>query len=268
MLKKVVKVITFILISLVAVALLVALLPQLVTRIYTLPRLYSVASVPASPVAIVFGAGLRRDGTPSPVLRDRIDTAVELYTTGKVQKLLMSGDNRFIEHNEPGSMREYAISRGIPDSCLIDYEWERACDDYLAPNTGPLFVSRSLRSGEREAGEIDQLRSSFNFVGCANDLWCVQSCRAPVWSRETSGVGDFTGDNLGLEIFDLSLEISRHRAVQVVVGCNPHTAVGHVADIIGAALEGSFGYILDHCCSRDVHDLHHTGQDNILRGGL
>jgi SanA protein len=129
MLKKVMRVITIILISLIAVALLVTLLPQLVTRLYTLPRLYSVADVPASPVAIVFGAGLRRDGTPSPVLRDRIDTAVELYSAGKVQKLLMSGDNRFIEYNEPGAMQEYAISQGIPpEDIVLDYAGRRTYD--------------------------------------------------------------------------------------------------------------------------------------------
>jgi SanA protein len=129
MFKKVAKVITTMLISVIAVALLVALLPQLVTRIYTLPRLYSVSSVPASPVAIVFGAGLRRDGTPSPVLRDRIDTAVELYSAGKVQKLLMSGDNRFIDYNEPGAMQEYALSQGVPsEDIVLDYAGRRTYD--------------------------------------------------------------------------------------------------------------------------------------------
>jgi SanA protein len=80
-------------------------------------------------VAIVFGAGLRRDGTPSPVLRDRINTAVDLYSAGKVQKLLMSGDNRFIEYNEPGSMRDYAISQGIPlEDIVLDYAGRRTYD--------------------------------------------------------------------------------------------------------------------------------------------
>ena len=129
MFKKVMKVFTTILISLIIVTALVAVLPQLVTRIYSMPRLYSIAQVPAAPVAIVFGAGLRRDGTPSPVLRDRINTAVELYTAGKVQKLLMSGDNRFIEYNEPGAMRDYAISQGIPpDDIVLDYAGRRTYD--------------------------------------------------------------------------------------------------------------------------------------------
>jgi SanA protein len=129
MLKKVVKVLTTLLISLVIILSLAALLPQLVTRIYTLPRLYPINQVPAAPVAIVFGAGLRRDGSPSPVLRDRINTAVELYNTRKVQKLLMSGDNRFIEYNEPGAMREYAISQGIPpDDIVLDFAGRRTYD--------------------------------------------------------------------------------------------------------------------------------------------
>ena len=129
MFKKVVKVFTTILISLISITALVAVLPQLVTRIYTMPRLYSITQVPAAPVAIVFGAGLRRDGTPSPVLRDRINTAVELYGAGKVQKLLMSGDNRFIEYNEPGAMRDYAISQGIPpNDIVLDYAGRRTYD--------------------------------------------------------------------------------------------------------------------------------------------
>jgi SanA protein len=129
MLKKIVKVFTTILILILIIAALVVLLPQAVTRLYTSSRLYSVNKVPASPVAIVFGAGLRRDGTPSPVLRDRIDTAIQLYAAGKVQKLLMSGDNRFIEYNEPGAMRDYAISQGIPsDDIVLDYAGRRTYD--------------------------------------------------------------------------------------------------------------------------------------------
>lgn len=129
MLRKVLRVIIIIFISLIAIALLVALLPQVVTRLYTQPRLYSVSRVPASPVAIVFGAGLRRDGTPSPVLRDRIDTAVDLYFSGKAKKLLMSGDNRFVDYNEPGAMREYALSRGVPsEDIVLDYAGRRTYD--------------------------------------------------------------------------------------------------------------------------------------------
>jgi len=86
-------------------------------------------SVPADRVAIVFGAGLQRDGTPSAVLRDRVATAASLYFEGKVQKLLMSGDNRFLDYNEPGSMKAYAISLGVPgEDIVLDYAGRRTYD--------------------------------------------------------------------------------------------------------------------------------------------
>lgn len=104
-------------------------LPRLITALYSLPRMYSVENVPARPVAIVFGAGLWVDGTPTNVLRDRIATAAELFFSGKVQKILMSGDNRFIDYNEPGAMKEYALSLGVPESAIVlDYAGRRTYD--------------------------------------------------------------------------------------------------------------------------------------------
>ena len=93
------------------------ILPRLITALFAIPRSYSAQSAPTTPVAIVFGAGLWRDGTPTTVLRDRIATAAELYFSGKVQKILMSGDNSYLDYNEPGAMREYALSLGVPEEC-------------------------------------------------------------------------------------------------------------------------------------------------------
>jgi len=90
---------------------------------------FSEGNAPARKVAIVFGAQVRRDGTPSVVLRDRIETAVDLYKSGKVEKLLMSGDNRFVNYNEPESMRQYALTLGMPDSDIVlDYAGRRTYD--------------------------------------------------------------------------------------------------------------------------------------------
>ncbi len=116
-----------------AVLVVTVLAAFLVTRIlallYAAPRLASVESVLADRAAIVFGAGLRRDGTPSPVLRDRIATAARLYFEGKVEKLLMSGDNRFEDYNEPGAMKDYALELGIPaKDIVLDYAGRRTYD--------------------------------------------------------------------------------------------------------------------------------------------
>ncbi len=91
--------------------------------------IYDALNVPIRPVAIVFGAGLRWDGTPTAILRDRIVSAVALYKMGKVSKLLMSGDNRTTSYNEPEAMRQYALELGVPDTDIIlDYAGLRTYD--------------------------------------------------------------------------------------------------------------------------------------------
>jgi SanA protein len=102
---------------------------RLYTESYTSSRLHSVENTPSTQVAIVFGAGLMRDGTPTPVLRDRVATAAELYFSGKVEKLLMSGDNRFEDYNEPGAMAAYAARLGVPEADIVlDYAGRRTYD--------------------------------------------------------------------------------------------------------------------------------------------
>jgi SanA protein len=80
-------------------------------------------------VAIVFGASVWRSGQPSPVLKDRVETAVDLYKAGKVQKLLLSGDNRTVDYNEPAAMRQAAMQKGVPEQAIVlDYAGRRTYD--------------------------------------------------------------------------------------------------------------------------------------------
>jgi len=105
------------------------LLPRLAAIAYGLGRTYSVAAAPTQRAAIVFGAGLTRSGAPTRVLRDRVQTAVALYQVGKVEKLLMSGDNSVAGYNEPQAMREYAVSLGVPpEAIVLDYAGRRTYD--------------------------------------------------------------------------------------------------------------------------------------------
>ncbi|MBN1668999.1 MAG: YdcF family protein [Anaerolineales bacterium] len=109
--------------------LLVVLLARLVTNLYSRSKISDVEAANPHRVAIVFGAGLWRDGSPTPVLRDRVQTAAELYFQGKVEKLLMSGDNSYIEYNEPQAMKNYAISLGVPEAAIVlDYAGRRTYD--------------------------------------------------------------------------------------------------------------------------------------------
>jgi SanA protein len=110
-------------------ALLIILVPRLITGLYSADRMYQQSEAPARRVAIIFGAGLRRDGSPTAMLRDRVLTGAELYFSGKVEKLLMSGDNRFADYNEPESMRQFALSIGVPaEAIVLDYAGRRTYD--------------------------------------------------------------------------------------------------------------------------------------------
>jgi SanA protein len=99
----------------------------------TTGRLYaSVNDIPAEDpprVAIVFGASVWPNGEPSPVLRDRVATAVDLYNAGKVKKLLMSGDNPKQGYDEPTAMKETALKMGVPESDIVlDFAGRRTYD--------------------------------------------------------------------------------------------------------------------------------------------
>ncbi|HEX8220695.1 MAG TPA: ElyC/SanA/YdcF family protein [Chloroflexia bacterium] len=78
--------------------------------------------LPHNHVALVFGAGLRPDGGPSPILDDRVTAAADLYKAGKVDKLLMTGDNGQVDYNEVEAMRKAAVSQGVADrDIVLDY---------------------------------------------------------------------------------------------------------------------------------------------------
>ena len=117
------------LLALVALGLLGILGPRLITSFFSWSRIYNAANAPFAPAAVVFGAGLTRTGEPTAILKDRVETAAKLYFEGKVQKLLMSGDNRTLDHNEPEAMRQYAIRLGVPSSAIVlDYAGRRTYD--------------------------------------------------------------------------------------------------------------------------------------------
>jgi SanA protein len=57
------------------------------------PFIYAeAAATPSEPVALVFGGGIYADGSLSPMLQDRVDTAVQLYKAGKVAHGVPAGD--------------------------------------------------------------------------------------------------------------------------------------------------------------------------------
>ena len=109
-------------VQLVAALAVLALLPPAWLFLSTGSRLRTVADAPSEPVAVVFGAGLNPDGTPSGYLADRLDTALDLYHLGKVKSFLVTGDNDRTSYDEPDAMRDYLLRHGVPaDRIVRDY---------------------------------------------------------------------------------------------------------------------------------------------------
>lgn len=91
-----------------------ALLVPITMRMSVSTYLYTdIENVPKTDAALVLGASVRR-GEPSPVLEERAYMAAELYRAGKVSKILVTGDNSALSHDEVTPVRKYLIAAGIP----------------------------------------------------------------------------------------------------------------------------------------------------------
>ena len=77
-------------------------------------RYNELALVPHTSVALIPGAAILRDGSLSPVLKDRVDAALRLYQAGKADNILVSGDNGTTTYNEVNPVRIYLVESGVP----------------------------------------------------------------------------------------------------------------------------------------------------------
>ena len=71
---------------------------------------------------LVLGCAVWADNEPSPMLKDRLDTAIALYRAGVAPKILLSGDNSIVEYSEPDCMLQYTLAQGVPpEDIFLDY---------------------------------------------------------------------------------------------------------------------------------------------------
>lgn len=68
---------------------------------------------------LVLGALVRKDGTPSYMLQDRLDAAIKLYKAGVAPKILLSGDHGQVRYDEVNVMRSYALDAGVAKKDLF-----------------------------------------------------------------------------------------------------------------------------------------------------
>lgn len=92
-----------------------------------------VETIPENRVGLLLGTSPKlRGGRPNLYFNYRITAAVELFQAGKISRILVSGDNRRMNYNEPVEMRKALIAHGIPDSVIVmDFAGIRTLDSVI-----------------------------------------------------------------------------------------------------------------------------------------
>ena len=94
----------------------------------------NIEQLPHNKVALLLGTSkyLTRGGNINLYYKYRIEAAVELYQSGKVDYILVSGDNSAIAYNEPVTIKKDLIAKGIPDEKIyLDYAGFRTLDSVV-----------------------------------------------------------------------------------------------------------------------------------------
>lgn len=97
-------------------------------------RVYaSLDEVPANRVGLLLGTSRTvRSGRPNEYFYNRVDAAAALYRAGKVEYLVISGDNGRKSYNEPQDMKDALVERGVPaEAVYLDYAGFRTYDSVV-----------------------------------------------------------------------------------------------------------------------------------------
>ncbi|MCB9173456.1 MAG: YdcF family protein [Flavobacteriales bacterium] len=93
----------------------------------------NVSKLPNADVALVLGTSrYTATGYANLFFKYRIKAAVDLYKTGKVKHIIVSGDNSLFEYNEPREMRRALVREGIPiEAITLDFAGFRTLDSVV-----------------------------------------------------------------------------------------------------------------------------------------
>ena len=85
-------------------------------------RIYSVKAMRGSHAdcILVLGAGLKPDGSPSDMLRDRLSFAYDLWQEGVSDTVLISGDRASESYDEVTAMKNYLLAHGVPEEAIVE----------------------------------------------------------------------------------------------------------------------------------------------------
>ena len=93
---------------------------------------YQAENVPNKKIAVVLGTTKYTHGRKNLFYEYRLNAAVDLWKAGKINAILVSGDNSRIGYDEPSNMKEDLISRGVPAEFItVDFAGFRTLDSVV-----------------------------------------------------------------------------------------------------------------------------------------
>lgn len=92
-----------------------------------------VNKIPTKKVGVLLETSkLLKSGNPNLYFSYRIDAAVKLFQSGKIEFIIVSGDNSNEFYNEPLDMKNALVEKGIPeDKIILDYAGFRTLDSII-----------------------------------------------------------------------------------------------------------------------------------------
>lgn len=123
-------------------------------------------------IGIVFGAGITKDNKPFKELEARLKTAAEALQQGTIKKLILSGDNRFENYNEPDAMIAYLTEEFGIDKELLQ----------------PDYAGRSTYETCERARKVFQVNHAILFSATSHLPRAIFTCRS--FGIESYGIGN------------------------------------------------------------------------------
>lgn len=123
-------------------------------------------------IGIIFGSGVDNEGRPYKELQARLDSAAEALEMGIVERLIVSGDNRFLNYNEPIAMTKYLVEeKGIDESKIQ-----------------PDYAGRSTYETCERAAKIFSVKKAILFSANSHLSRAIFTCRS--FGIESYGIGN------------------------------------------------------------------------------
>ena len=94
---------------------------------------YDIQKLPNEKVGLLLGTSkILKSGWKNLYFFNRIDAAEQLYKSGKIKYILISGDNSTKDYSEPEDMQAELLKRGIPaDKIVLDFAGFRTLDSVV-----------------------------------------------------------------------------------------------------------------------------------------